>query len=151
MGTSNEIITRRAGLEDLDELAPLFTAYRVFYGQPANPKADRQFLERRIANDESVVILAERDRRAVGFTQLYPTFSSVSLKQDWILNDLYVAEGARRLGVAAALLEAAHEFGRRTGARSLMLETTPENAPAQRLYEKLGWLRDDHLHYSIEC
>lgn len=147
----SETTTRRVGLGDLDEVTPLFTAYRVFYGQPASPDSDREFLERRIANDESVVIVAERDGRAVGFTQLYPTFSSVSLKPDWILNDLYVAEGARQLGVAVALLEAARQFGRRTGARSLMLETTPENEPAQRLYEKLGWLRDDHLHYSIDC
>lgn len=142
---------RRAGRDDLATITPLFTAYREFYGQERAPEKDRRFLEERLLGGESVILVAERDRRAVGFTQLYPTFSSVALARAWILNDLYVAEDARGTGVGAALLEAARTFGRETGARTLMLETTPDNVTAQRLYERLGWRRSDHLYYTINC
>lgn len=147
----SETTVRRAALSDLDALTPLFTAYREFYGQSPSPDAERRFLETRLQAGESVVLIAERDARAVGFVQLYPTFSSVALARDWILNDLYVHEDARRLGVGAALLEGARDFGRETGARRLVLETTPDNTGAQALYEKLGWTRDDHLHYWVDC
>src|SRR5881392_3693270 len=101
---------RRADLADLPALAPLFDAYRRFYGQPGDvPRADA-FLRERLARGESVALLAERDGDIVGFTQLYPLFSSVRTSRLWLLNDLFVAEHARRSGVARALLDAAATF-----------------------------------------
>lgn len=146
-----ETTVRRAGVEDLEAVTPLFSAYRVFYNREPALNKDRTFLRERLEAGESVVLVAERDGRAVGFTQLYPTFSSVALARDWILNDLYVAQSARGAGVGAALLEAARDFGRSTGARRLVLETQPDNEKARRLYERLGWRRDHHLHFWIEC
>jgi peptide chain release factor 1 len=52
----------------------------------------------------------------------------------WLLNDLFVAEHARRSGVARALLDAAVAFAREQGAAGLMLETMRDNAPARALY-----------------
>lgn len=146
----SEIKIRRAGVDDLDALVPLFTAYRGFYRQRKDPDADRAFLEERLENDESVVFLAEADGEPAGFVQLYPSFSSVTLKRLWILNDLYTGKDFRRRGVATALLERAAKFARKDKARGLVLETTPDNERAQRLYEELGWKRDQHFHYFIE-
>ena len=56
----------------------------------------------------------------------------------WVLNDLFVAPGARRQGVAQALLDAAATFARDDGAIRLELETTPDNRNAQALYEAHG-------------
>lgn len=68
----------------------------------------------------------------------------------WILNDLFVAPGARRRGVAAALLEEARRLAVETRANGLELATVTDNLPAQSLYEKLGWRRDDAFHrYSL--
>lgn len=141
---------RRAHAKDLDSIAPLFTAYREFYRQPRNPEADRAFIRERLENGDSVILIAELDGEPVGFTQLYPTFSSVALKRVWILNDLYTADGARGRGVATKLMRQAAAHARETGARGLVLETTPDNEKAQRLYEELGWKRDRHYHYFIE-
>lgn len=133
---------RIADTHDLDRLAPLFDAYRQFYRQPADLARARDFLAERLARQESLVLLAELDGEAIGFTQLYPLFSSVRTVRTWLLNDLFVALSARRSGAGRALLQAAAEQARARGAASLSLSTALDNAPAQALYESLGWVRD---------
>jgi ribosomal protein S18 acetylase RimI-like enzyme len=135
---------------DLDQLAPLFDAYRQFYGQPADLHRAHSFLAERFARNESVVLIATDGSHAIGFTQLYPLFSSVRTVPTYLLNDLFVAAQARRRGVAVALLHAAAEHGRAQGIASLSLSTAHDNLPAQRLYESLGWKRDEHFReYSL--
>ena len=140
---------RRASAADLDALVPLFDAYRAFYAQPSDPVRARDFLAERLANGESAVLVAERGPSAVGFTQLYPVFSSVRTARTWLLNDLFVVEGARRGGVARALLDAAAAFAREQGAAGVMLETTRDNAPARALYRAAGWHEDETQWYSL--
>ena len=140
---------RRASAADLDALVPLFDAYRVFYAQPSDPVRARDFLSGRLANGESAVLVAERGPSTVGFTQLYPIFSSVRTARTWLLNDLFVVEGARRGGVARALLDAAAAFAREQGAAGLMLETTRDNGPARALYRAAGWHEDETQWYSL--
>jgi len=140
---------RRADLADLPALAPLFDAYRRFYGQPSDVMRAEAFLSERLARGESVALLAERDGDVVGFTHLYPLFSSVRTARLWLLNDLFVAEHARRGGVARALLDAAADFARADGACGLMLETMRENAPARALYRAAGWHEDASQWYSL--
>lgn len=134
---------RRAELDDLDALAPLFHAYRAFYAQAEPEAASRAFIAQRLQREDSVVFLALLDARPAGFVQLYPMFSSVRAARVWILNDLFVAAPARRRGVAQGLLAAAADFARGDGALRLELETTPDNAAAQRLYLAQGWQAHD--------
>ena len=141
--------TRLATLADLDALAPLFDGYRRFYGQPADRSRAAAFLRERMERAESVVLLAERDGEVVGFTQLYPLFSSVRTARLWLLNDLYVAAHARRGGVARALLDAAARFAREDGACGITLETTPDNAAAQALYRAAGWHEEGNRWYAL--
>ncbi len=124
-------------------MAPLFDGYRQFYGQPADLARGREFLAQRFQQHESLILLARNGQgEGVGFTQLYPLFSSVRMVRTYLLNDLFVAPSARRQGVAAALLNAAADHARSLGAASLSLSTALDNAPAQALYESLGWQRD---------
>lgn len=142
---------RRAGVEDIAALAPLFDAYRVFYGKPSDLAVARAFLTERLQREESVIFLAEDgDRTALGFTQLYPGFSSVSVARTLTLNDLFVQPAARRRGVAKQLLAAAAAHGRAIGAVRLSLSTAISNASAQALYAAEGWVRDTQfLTYSL--
>ncbi|MDQ3057143.1 MAG: GNAT family N-acetyltransferase [Pseudomonadota bacterium] len=133
------LIVRRATLEDVDITAVLFDGYRMFYGQVSDPALARAFIGDRLQHDESVILLVELDARVVGFTQLFPSFSSVCAGRAWILNDLYIDHSARRVGAARALLQAAAEFALGTGALRLELETDHDNHPAQALYRSLGW------------
>jgi ribosomal protein S18 acetylase RimI-like enzyme len=141
----------RAATKDLDELAPLFDGYRQFYGQRSDMPAARAFLSERIERGESVIYLAyTRPGEAAGFTQLYPSFSSVSLKPLWILNDLFVRTDVRRGGVGRALLERARQHAAETKAKGLVLSTAVTNKAAQTLYESCGWQRDDEfMHYYL--
>nr|WP_298122852.1 GNAT family N-acetyltransferase [uncultured Pseudoxanthomonas sp.] len=136
-------VVRRTGLTHLDVVARLFDQYRGFYGQPSDPALARDFIRERMERDESVILLAWVDEAAVGFTQLYPAFSSVSASRVWILNDLLVLPEARRKGVARALLSAAADFARADGALRLELETDHDNATAQTLYRAMDWVPYD--------
>ena len=139
---------RRGTMPDLPRIAELFEAYRQFYGQAPDPDGARAFLRERLQAGDSAILIAERDRRFVGFAQLYPSFSSTAMKRLWILNDLFVAPAHRRGGVGRALMAAAEDLARATSARGLVLATQKTNATAKALYQACGWKLDDAFdHY----
>lgn len=141
---------RRATLHDLDRLVPLFDAYRQFYGQHSDLIVARQFLTDRLVRNESVALAAEDGAgSAVGFVQLYPTFSSILAALMYVLSDLFVMPEARRRGVGTLLLKSAVETTRAAGAVRLELATAITNVAAQRLYEALGWQRDEFHLYGL--
>lgn len=140
---------RQAELEDVDALVPLFDDYRQFHDQPSDLTRARNWLRARIGANESVVMIAERGDEVVGFTQLYPMYSSVQTARIWVLNDLYVPPEQRRLGIAKALLKAAIDYARNDGASRLQLETGRRNEAARALYRDAGWQEDDTQWYSV--
>ena len=148
MSDAGEVTIRRATGAELDGLVALFDGYRRFYGNASDVAGARQFLTARIAAGDSVIFVAARGGELLGFTQLYPSFSSGAMKRVWILNDLFVTPGARRHGTGGALMAAAESFARETGARGLVLATQKTNANAKALYESRGWKIDaDFDHY----
>lgn len=148
------IEVRKATITDIESVLPLFEMYRVFYGRDPDEPGSRAFLSLRFQRGESVVFLALADHKPAGFTQLYPTFSSTTLKRAWILNDLFVHPDFRRLGIAAQLMAKSVGFARTAsmgvpaGVKDIELKTAVDNTPAQSLYEKLGWsqLRTFHTY-----
>jgi ribosomal protein S18 acetylase RimI-like enzyme len=142
---TDPVSIERAAVGHLDELAPLFSAYRRFYGRDEDPRA-RGFLRERLMREESVIFLARQAGAAIGFTQLYPCFASVSLGRMFVLYDLFVAPEARRCGAARALLGAAVDYAASQGAVELLLQTAVTNTAAQRLYEREGWVRDTEFY-----
>jgi ribosomal protein S18 acetylase RimI-like enzyme len=141
----------QATIEDLEGVSNLFNLYRIFYQQESDLESAKTYIKGRIENKESVLFVVKDKQNYVGFTQLYPAFSSISLKRAWILNDLYVDKKARKQGVGELLLHKAKEYAIETGAKSLSLSTAPDNHSAQRLYEKNGYKRDDHFyHYELD-
>ncbi len=139
----------KATVADVPLITPLFNAYRIFYGQTENEKTAAEFLQERLANNESVIFIALSNDKAVGFCQLYPVFSSVSMQRAWLLNDLYVDENSRGQGVATALLKQAKEFGASTNAKWLLLQTAADNFTAQSVYEKDGWQKVTDFFYEF--
>jgi ribosomal protein S18 acetylase RimI-like enzyme len=144
---------RQATLADLEMVAPLFDAYRQFYCLPTDLPMARHFIGERLRSGDSTIFVAEEDGAGLGFVQLYPVFSSTSATPGrlWLLNDLYIAPAARGRGTGRALMERARALALATEARGLFLQTGRENASAQRLYESLGYRRDDHfLVYELD-
>ena len=141
------MIVRRAKKKDLEQLCVLFDKYRIFYKQSSDVDRSKAFLKKRMKRKESVIFVAEQKKELIGFTQLFPIFSSVSMKRTWLLNDLYVNERSRGIGAAAKLLDAAKEFGAETNSKWLLLQTAADNFTAQKVYEKNGWVRETDLFY----
>lgn len=137
-------------MEDLELIIPLFDEYRVFYGQVSDPEGAHAFLTERLKLDESVIFMAVEgegiSKRASGLTQLYPSFSSVTMQRLWILNDLFVSATQRGLGLGSLLLEGARDFAVSTGTKGLTLTTMTDNFVAQRLYERQGYIKDDEFY-----
>jgi ribosomal protein S18 acetylase RimI-like enzyme len=141
MGGTFEI--RRAAPGDAAAVAVLFDAYRQFYRREADLVGARRFIGERLERAESVIFLAEEAGTALGFTQLYPSFTSAGMARIFVLNDLFVAPQARGRGIATALLRRAADFGRTEGAVRLALSTATDNHAAQALYRRAGWQRDE--------
>lgn len=133
----------RACLADLEEVAPLFNAYRQFLDQPGDLALARAFIRERLERSESVIFLARIDGRPVGYVQLYPSFTSAGAARIFILNDLYVSLREEGQGAGTALLKAAEAFARSQGVAALRLATNIDNRRAQALYRMSGWSRSD--------
>jgi GNAT superfamily N-acetyltransferase len=136
-----------ANIDHIEQLTLLFDQYRIFYNQSSDLQGAKNFLEQRIKHKESVIFLAYNNDDPVGFTQLYTSFSSVSMQAIYILNDLFVSQNARKKGIGEALLTRAKKICIEKGYKGLALETGIDN-PAQKLYEKLDWKKDtSSFHY----
>lgn len=134
-----EISIHLATIKSLPRVVPLFDEYRRWYGMPGDLRAAQSFLLQRTTNAESAIFFAESGNDVVGFAQLYPLFSSISLTAVWVLNDLFVQAAARGRGVGTALLQTCAEFARGVGATRLELETGSANHKAQQFYLQHGW------------
>ena len=137
-----------ATLEHVEHVTDLFIKYRTFYKMPPDEVNSKKFLTDRITNNESVIFLVKVNDNFAGFVQLYPIFSSTRLQKHWLLNDLFVDENYRRLGLAEMLIERSKDLAKETNARGLILETASDNNQAQSLYLKTGFQKDnDHFYF----
>lgn len=141
----NSTSVRQAVLADLEELTALFDQYRQFQGRASDMAAARSFLRERFNHGESVVFICHEGDAPVGFAQLYPSFSSVSLSRVFVVNDLFVHASGRRKGVASKLLAAIESYAWSFGSARVTLNVARDNESAQRLYEGQGWKQDDQF------
>ncbi len=149
MAPGDTVTVAEATAHDLDDVAALFDAYRVFYRQSSDIAAARAFITERFKRRDSIVLLARHQGTAIGFVQLYPSLSSVSMQRIWILNDLFVAPDGRRLGAGRRLMDRARQIARESGAIRLELTTEKTNTVAQSLYHSCGYVRDDVFYKYI--
>lgn len=130
-----------------EDVVSLFDQYRIFYEKESDPAGARAFLKERLAKKESVIIAAyatiDGKETAVGFTQLYPGYSSVRMIRFLILNDLYVLESYRKKGIGEALIREAIAYSNEQQVSFLQLETAVNNYNAQHLYETIGFVRQE--------
>lgn len=145
------ITIQQANVSDVPAIAPLFDAYRIFYQQESDIELANIFLTERLQKQQSIIFFAvEMHDEVLGFIQLFPSFSSVSAKRLWILNDLFIATKARRRGIARQLMNHARQFAIETGAKGLFLETAHDNFHGQALYESLGYRKNSEFYYFLD-
>ena len=141
----------QATIEQLNDVAFLFDRYRVFYRQTPDLDSATKFIRERLQYQDAVIFLAAENGKPVGYTQLFPYWSSVSMQRVWILNDLFVVESQRNQGIAKALMSKAADYGRSTNAVRMVLATEVSNKIGQNLYESMGYRKfDDFYHYILD-
>jgi len=145
-------VVRQANIDDLEAVAVLFDEYRVFYRKESDIKGAKAFLKDRITKRESEIFMVEAENQAVGFTQLYPLFSSTNMKRLWLLNDLYIKPDFRGKGLSVLLINKAKALALETDSAGVMLETEKSNGIGNQLYPRTGFeLDQEHNFYFWSC
>jgi ribosomal protein S18 acetylase RimI-like enzyme len=148
---------KKIAIDEIHLIIDLFDKYRVFYQQKSDLNLAESFLKDRLAGNESVIFVAisffNDVYQPIGFTQLYPKYSSVRAVKIWILNDLYVDEHYRKMGIGKKLIDEAIAFAKENKSNFVQLETATHNYNAQHLYESIGFVKQtpdtDYIMYRI--
>lgn len=143
---------KQATINDLNTIVELFDKYRIFYGQKSDLEGATKFIYDRFEHRESIIFIAKdlNSNKVLGFTQLYPIFSSISMKRSLVLNDLFVSEEFRKNGIAKSLMNEAKNYAQKIRSKGLELSTAIDNHKAISLYQELGYQKDeDFFHYFL--
>lgn len=122
-----------------------------FYKQP-EPKENELIglINHLLKNPSSgLQFVAEENGELLGFTTLYFTFSTLKVKKQAILNDLYVDPIARGKKVGEKLFQTSLDYIRENNFSSMTWETAKDNVVAQSLYNKMGGELSEWLFYEI--
>jgi GNAT superfamily N-acetyltransferase len=142
------------GESDLDDLLPLVRGYCDFYKVSPSDE-DLLALSRALIADperEGLQLLARNDDgQPIGFATLYWTWSTTDAARLGVMNDLFVTDAARGTGAAEALIEACRQECARRGAKRLSWQTAPDNARAQKVYERVGGNREQWVDYWLDA
>ncbi len=141
--TEHQIEIRKIAMFEYKEVAEIFNKYRVFYKQPSDIILAENYLKQRLANNEAHIFIAysKKIAKPFGFTLMYPKFSSLAAKVNWLIGDMFVEEEFRRKGVGEKLLQAAINFAIEEKAVFVSLNTESDNYAARNLYEKFGFVK----------
>ena len=142
-----DIVIKKVGLDELSSLSYLFNDYMVFYKKPSDRETYQSYLKERIKNNEAIVFIAfNNENESIGFVLNYFSFSSVSQGKIVILNDLFVNSKFRKNGVAEKLIQKSFDLAEEIGAVKVDLGTAKDNFGAQRLYERIGFSKDNEFY-----
>ena len=139
-------IIKEATVEDSEKIGEVFDLYRQFYKKDPDKIISIEYIKQRLKNKESTIFFVEDDNVCIGIVQLYVTFDSLELSKKIILYDLFVRSEYRKKGIGAMLMDASKDFAKNNGITGIELSTAISNGTAQRLYESLGYERDNEFY-----
>jgi len=139
-------IIKEATVKDSEKIGEVFDLYRQFYKKDPDKIISIEYIKQRLTNKESTIFFVEEDNVCIGIVQLYVTFDSLELSKKIILYDLFVRPEYRKKGIGAMLMDASKDFAENNGISGIELSTAISNGTAQRLYESLGYERDNEFY-----
>jgi GNAT superfamily N-acetyltransferase len=145
-------VIERVGTGDLEALIPLMRGYCDFYEVSPRDEALRALALTLIEHpDTSGVQLLARDEdgSATGFATIFWSYSTLSACAIGVMNDLYVAPGARGRGLGAELIAACEAECAAHGVEILEWQTAHSNARAQVVYDRSGAERTEWVTYTL--
>ena len=141
----------RANKNHIKDVSVLFDLYRQFYKYQKDLNNSKNYLHKRIVNNESIIFIGTENEKIIAFVQLYETFDSLNLSKKLVLYDLYVLEKYRKLGIGRKLMNKSKDFAKNNNFPRIELSTSIDNYSAQKLYESLGYIRDnEYYNYGLE-
>lgn len=138
---------RQATIQDLPSIVPIFDSYREYFNQQKDPVLVERFLFEKFEHRESVIFIAQKQDEVIGFAQLYPLFSSLTLQRVWLLNDFFITEEFRGSGVGTQLFATVKEFTLLTKSKGIELSVEHTNKKAWTFWEKQGFKEDEEFRY----
>lgn len=138
---------RQATIQDLPSIVPIFDSYREYFNQQKDPVLVERFLFEKFEHRESVIFIAQKQDEVIGFAQLYPLFSSLTLQRVWLLNDFFITEEFRGSGVGTQLFATVKEFTLLTKSKGIELSVEHTNKKAWTFWEKQGFKQDEEFRY----
>lgn len=122
------------------------------YRPPADQTGFQDYFKSVLLGGDWDPLVAERNGKVVGYIVLREIRHEPDLlhcARHWLeIEQLSVAEGVRRIGVATALLEQAGLIARRRGIDQIKVGVRAFNAPAVEAYKRLGFEHAFH-HMSL--
>ena len=141
----------RANKNHIDGISILFDLYRQFYKYQKNLINSKNYIHKRLINNESIIFIAIKNEKIIAFVQLYETFDSLNLSKKLVLYDLYVLDKYRKLGIGRKLMNKSRDFAKIKKFPRIELSTSIDNYNAQKLYESLDYIRDkEYYDYCLE-
>lgn len=151
--TPNDLVIRPAVQEDVPLLYSLMNAYITDFYQQKEPeeKELKELIRHLLSNPAAgLQFVAEANGKLVGFATLYFTFSTLQVKKQAILNDLFVIPEVRGRKIGEQLFQTCLNKIRENDYCSMIWETGKDNLVAQSLYKKMGGEQSDWLYYEIQ-
>ena len=136
---ASKLEIRPLRLDERADWEPLWKGYQLFYKVAIPEEATRVTWARLHDPAEPMEALgAYMDGRLRGIAHYLFHRSCWTIGNYCYLQDLFVAESARHLGLGRALIAAVEERARRAGASRLYWLTHESNAAARVLYDQLA-------------
>jgi ribosomal protein S18 acetylase RimI-like enzyme len=144
------IEVRKAGRHDAGTAGRLLAAQLEEHTLPVDAAGIERALDLCLEPGAKVELLLAFDGEAVGVCLANPIVSAEHGGTAIWIEELYVAPGARRRGVARALLDALLRSARASGARAVELEVAPGHEAARALYRSVGFRENERTPYVLD-
>jgi GNAT superfamily N-acetyltransferase len=132
-------VIRPVGKGERAAWEPLWRGYQIFYEVALSAEVTDKAWERLHDPTEPMFILgAYVDGKLTGIVHYLFHRSMWTIGNYCYLQDLFVVEEARGLGLGRALIEAVYEAARNVGASRVYWLTQESNKTARALYDKLA-------------
>ena len=143
MNAEKEIVVRKAARKDVDGIIEVLQSTKLgAEAWTSDERWTRKVLERCLTLENYVLLVAEYNKKIVGFVDccVFPSFWEGAYQG--IINHLFVLPGFQGRGVGAMLIEAVVKEADTKGLGELHVSTERENIKARRLYAKYGFTEE---------
>ena len=131
---------RELNEDDFDKWKKLWGVYLAFYNSKVNKLVYETTFGRLVSKDNTAqnAIVACKNTEMVGLVHFIFHPDNWNIEEDCYLQDLFVAETSRGLGIGRSLIEAVYAKADERGSPSVYWLTEKTNKQARALYDKIA-------------